>query len=110
MTDKSLPAQQSSSSRQSQHHTSNVLDDDQYDEQDGVGEDEGDDREVMEEVKVAEQIGTFDEIIVWEHDGPVDQERDGYVRGLKEWVGWAGCMHGDDEEDQSEAQQGGVKK
>ncbi|KAH3995141.1 hypothetical protein HBI81_143240 [Parastagonospora nodorum] len=80
VTDKILPTQSHSNS--------------QDDEQD---EDEED--EVIEDVKIAEQIGSFDEIVVWEHGGAVDEERDGFVRGVREWVGWAGSMHVDDEEE-----------
>jgi ribonuclease H2 subunit C len=67
-------------------------DDDQDDDDDGdMGE------EV--EVKVAKQIGSFDEIVIWEHGGTVDAERDGFVRGLGEWVEWAGRMHCEDDEE-----------
>jgi ribonuclease H2 subunit C len=50
------------------------------------------------EVKIAEQIGEFDEIMVWEHGGQVDEERDGFVRGVREWTGFAETMHVDEEE------------
>jgi ribonuclease H2 subunit C len=52
------------------------------------------------ETKIAEQIGSFGEIVVWEHGGKVDEERDGFVRGMREWIGWAECMHVDDEEEE----------
>jgi ribonuclease H2 subunit C len=101
VTDKSLPSQkpQSTSHRSSHQHSRQHQPFEDDDEQD-VGDDEEDEGEMdTEEVKIAEQIGTFDEIVIWEHGGVVDKERDGYVRGLEEWVGWAGCMHGDEDEE-----------
>jgi ribonuclease H2 subunit C len=64
--------------------------------------DEGEDVEEEtedEDVGITEQVATFDEVVVWEHGGKVDVERDAYVRGLGEWVGWAGVMHGEDEDE-----------
>ncbi|USP78914.1 hypothetical protein yc1106_06188 [Curvularia clavata] len=45
------------------------------------------------EVKIAEKIGEFDEVVVWGHGGEVDAGQDMFVRGLKEWVGFAESMH-----------------
>lgn len=61
--------------------------------QDDNDDDEETEQSEAVETKVAEQIASFDEIVVWEHGGAVDVERDAYVRGLGEWVGWAGSMH-----------------
>ena len=61
--------------------------------------DSEDEEDVMDDVKIAEQIGSFDEIVVWEHGGVVEGEREGCVRGVGEWVGWAGSMHVDEEDD-----------
>lgn len=72
-------------------------------------EDEADEMET-EEVKIAEQIGTFESITVWEHGGKVDVERDAYVRGLQEWVGWAESMHCDEEEEEEEEKVDSGKK
>ena len=55
--------------------------------------------ELPEEVKIAEQIGTFDEVVVWGHGGTVDEGSDMFVRGLREWVGFAESMHCDEEDD-----------
>jgi ribonuclease H2 subunit C len=63
------------------------------------GDEEEEEGEEVVEVKIAKQIGTFDEIVIWEHGGTVDGERDGFVRGLGEWVEWAGKMHCEDEDD-----------
>jgi len=74
---------------------SQKADDDEKDEDDGEEEKE------EAEVKIIEQVGTFDEIMVWGHGGQVDVSQDAYARGLGEWVGWAGRMHGDEEEDEN---------
>ncbi|KAI4942128.1 hypothetical protein J4E91_010327 [Alternaria rosae] len=65
-------------------------------------DDEEEDAEVEEsipvEVKVAEQVGAFDEVIIWGHGGEVDGSGDAFVRGMNEWVGFAESMHVDEEE------------
>lgn len=59
------------------------------------------------EVKIMEQVGSFDEVLVWGHGGKVDQSQDVYARGLGEWIEWAECMHGEDEEqEQGEGKEG----
>jgi hypothetical protein len=30
--------------------------------------------------------GTFEDVIVWGHEAPVDREVDGFVRGVEEWL------------------------
>ncbi|KAH6614267.1 ribonuclease H2, subunit C [Boeremia exigua] len=49
-----------------------------------------------EDVKIAEQLGEFSELVVWGHGGVVD-EGDAFVRGMREWVGFAGVMHCDED-------------
>ena len=51
------------------------------------------------EVKIAEQVGEFDEVIIWGHGGEVDGSGDALVRGMNEWVGFAESMHVDEEEE-----------
>ncbi|EDU42170.1 RNase-H2-suC domain containing protein [Pyrenophora tritici-repentis] len=64
---------------------------------------EGDDAEPEEsmpvEVKIAEQVGEFDEVVVWGHGGDVDGNRDIFVRGISEWIEFAESMHADDDDD-----------
>ncbi|KAF2703567.1 ribonuclease H1 small subunit, partial [Pleomassaria siparia CBS 279.74] len=64
----------------------------EQDEHDHEDEDEG------AEVKIMEQIGTFDQVMVWGHGGTVDLSQDVYGRGLGEWVGFAEGIHGDEDE------------
>jgi ribonuclease H2 subunit C len=71
---------------------------------DDEGEDEDEDMEVVQ-TAIAEQVGEFDEVIVWGHGGQVDEAQDGLVRGVREWIGWAESMHVDDEE-KEDTQQG----
>jgi ribonuclease H2 subunit C len=70
-------------------------------QQEPVDDDE-EDAEVEEsipvEVKIAEQVGEFDEFIIWGHGGEVDGSGDEFVRGMNEWVGFAESMHVDSEE------------
>ena len=63
--------------------------------------------ELPEEVKIAEQIGSFDEVVVWGHGGTVDEGSDMFVRGLREWVGFAESMHIDEEEKDKGTKPGG---
>jgi ribonuclease H2 subunit C len=51
------------------------------------------------EVKIAEQVGEFDQVILWGHGGEVDGSGDAFVRGMNEWVGFAESMHVDEEEE-----------
>ena len=59
------------------------------------------------EVKIAEQVGEFDEVMIWGHGGEVDGSGDAFVRGMNEWVGFAESMHGDEEEKDGDTKPGG---
>jgi ribonuclease H2 subunit C len=66
-----------------------------------AGEDDEDaeaEESIPVEVKIAEQIGQFDEFIVWGHGGEVDASGDVFIRGMNEWVGFAESMHLDEDE------------
>jgi ribonuclease H2 subunit C len=54
------------------------------------------------EVKIAEQIGEFDQVIVWGHGGEVDEGSDAFIRGMNEWVGFAESMHVHEDEDEQD--------
>jgi ribonuclease H2 subunit C len=58
---------------------------------------------ILVEVKIAEQVGTFDEVVVWGHGGEVDGSQDVFIRGMNEWVGFAESMHVDEEGDVQES-------
>lgn len=64
---------------------------------------------MTEEVKIAEQVGEFDEIVIWGHGGEVDGAQDVFVRGIREWVGFAESMHIDDDEEEDEGGEKGGK-
>lgn len=73
-------------------------------------EDEDEQQELPQEVKIAQQIGEFDEVVVWGHGGSVDEESDMFVRGIREWIGFAEGMHCDEQgEEEVETQSNGTK-
>ncbi|KAF2772779.1 ribonuclease H1 small subunit [Teratosphaeria nubilosa] len=47
-----------------------------------------------EEVKLMEQMGTFDEAVVWGHEN-VPEDEDEYVKGIDEWIAFSQAMHDD---------------
>jgi ribonuclease H2 subunit C len=58
-----------------------------------VNEEEDDvEEEEAEPVKVLEEVGSFDKIIVWGHE-QVPGEDDIFVRGIEEWIGFAQAMN-----------------
>ncbi|KAH8602006.1 ribonuclease H2, subunit C [Bisporella sp. PMI_857] len=54
-----------------------------------------------EETKIMEEIGTWDEMVVWGHEALAD-EGDPYVRGVEEWVAFSKALHGFGEGDEGE--------
>ena len=44
--------------------------------------------EEQEEVGILNEVGTFDEVVVWGH-GDVVEDDDSFVKGVTEWVGFA---------------------
>ena len=68
------------------------------DEEEGEEEEEEEEnREAEENVKILEEIGTFDEIMVWGHE-QMPAGDDVFVRGIEEWIGFAEAMHSAGEE------------
>lgn len=61
--------------------------------------DDEDKVEEQVEVKVAEKMGEFEEIVVWGHGEEVDKGSDMFVRGIEEWVEFAEAMHVNDKEE-----------
>jgi len=64
-------------------------------------EDEEDEEDETEkaDVMIAEKLGAFDEVVVWGHGGGVDEKEDAYIRGIREWVGFAEAMHEEEDGD-----------
>ena len=84
ITDKNLPQDRAREDQMDgEHH---------YDHD---NDDEGDTLQL--EIKVAEQVGEFDEVMVWGHGGEVDAGQDMVMRGVQEWIGFAESMHVDDD-------------
>lgn len=57
-------------------------------------ENDEDDEELQEPIKIVQEIGAFDKIMVWGHEIKPGVE-DEFVRGVeeKEWIGFAEGMH-----------------
>lgn len=58
----------------------------------GEGHDDDDDEETVE-VRVVEEVGRFDRVVVWGHESVPDEAEDPYSRGLTEWLAFAQAMH-----------------
>lgn len=54
---------------------------------DTEGDDEDEDQPA--EVKVAEEVASFDEVMVWGHDVLPDESDDPYTKGVAEWIAFA---------------------
>lgn len=61
--------------------------------EDEVEEEEEEEEEARSEIKGLETLGTFDEVVVWDHERLPDAEGDVYIRGLREWIAVAGCVN-----------------
>lgn len=64
-------------------------------------EDDEDEDEKPAEVKLAEEVGSFDEITIWSHESMPLETDDPYLKGVQEWMAFAKAMHCSDEENSS---------
>lgn len=48
----------------------------------------------LQEVSMLEEVGEFAELMVWGHDAVPDALDDPYMRGVREWVAFAGDVSG----------------
>ncbi|KAL8997201.1 MAG: hypothetical protein Q9169_003467 [Polycauliona sp. 2 TL-2023] len=54
---------------------------------------EGDmDEDEEPEVKMLEEVATFDDFVVWGHEAVVDGD-DAFVKGVEEWIEFAAALH-----------------
>ncbi|KAL9601060.1 MAG: hypothetical protein Q9219_002769 [cf. Caloplaca sp. 3 TL-2023] len=53
---------------------------------------EEDEDEEDEETKVLEEVGLFEEMVVWGHETVVETD-DSLVKGLEEWIDFAAAIH-----------------
>ncbi|KAF9635121.1 Ribonuclease H2 subunit C [Lasiodiplodia theobromae] len=53
-------------------------------------EDEEDERI---EVRLMEEVGEFDEVVVWGHEVVPDETEDAYSKGISEWISFAEAIH-----------------
>ncbi|RFU26962.1 hypothetical protein B7463_g9368, partial [Scytalidium lignicola] len=58
---------------------------------------DADEVEEEETPGVMEQQASFDKVLVWGHEVEAGEE-DTYIRGLEEWIGFAGKIHSYDED------------
>ncbi|KAK8192016.1 ribonuclease H2, subunit C [Phyllosticta capitalensis] len=63
-----------------------------------AGEEEDDDEEA--EIRVIEEVGQFDRVVVWGHESVPDEAEDPYSRGLTEWLSFAEAMHSQPKSDE----------
>ena len=56
-------------------------------------DDDEEEPELPEPVKVVDEVSTFDEMIVWGHD-QVPAADDSFVKGIEEWIAFAEAIHG----------------
>jgi ribonuclease H2 subunit C len=52
-------------------------------------EEDDDDEITQEPVKTLEEQGSFDEIVVWDHEVTPDESSDAYAKGIEEWISFA---------------------
>ena len=50
---------------------------------------EEDEDEKPAEVKLAEEVGSFDEITIWSHESMPLETDDPYLKGVQEWMDFA---------------------
>ncbi|KAF2273489.1 uncharacterized protein EI97DRAFT_435913 [Westerdykella ornata] len=90
ITDKQLPPEPQRSHREQSRDA-------------GEEEDDEEEEEIEEvDVRIAERIGEFEEVVVWGHGGRVDEGEDVYVRGVREWIGFAEAVHAEEDEEGEE--------
>ncbi|CAI6342107.1 unnamed protein product [Periconia digitata] len=60
-------------------------------------EQDGDHVEMDVEVMQTNILASFSEVLVWGHAEAVDDAKDAFVRGVREWIGFAEGMHLEEE-------------
>ena len=54
--------------------------------------DDADESEETEPIKILEEIGSFDSIVVWDHE-KMPEKDDPFIKAVEEWIGFAEAMH-----------------
>ncbi|KAF1985036.1 hypothetical protein K402DRAFT_422334 [Aulographum hederae CBS 113979] len=70
-----------------EHPSTSNVDEEEQEE----GDEQEDEKPV--DVKVAEEVSKFDEIVVWNHEFLPDMMEDPFAKGMQEWIGFAQAMH-----------------
>lgn len=61
-------------------------------------EDADEDEEKAPEVRVLKQVAGFEKITAWGHEVKTEAREDAVLRGVEEWIQFAGKVHGFEEE------------
>lgn len=95
-----LPSSSSSSAAVSNTAAKRALTSDLNDDEDA------DDEEEMVEVRAAEQVAEFEEVVIWGHEAVAGETEDPYARGVGEWIAFAEAMHCEGDEEAMEVKGG----
>lgn len=71
---------------------------DEDEDEDDMNDDIGEER--PENVKVVEQVSSFEELLVWGHD-QMPAADDPFVKGVQEWISFAEAIHEDKDDSNS---------
>ncbi|OMP86170.1 hypothetical protein BK809_0003339 [Diplodia seriata] len=55
----------------------------------GAEAEEGEDGQQHIELRLMEEVGEFDEVVVWGHEVAPDETEDAYSKGINEWISFA---------------------
>ncbi|KAK3061888.1 hypothetical protein LTS18_005233 [Coniosporium uncinatum] len=58
-----------------------------------------DEEEASLQTRLAEQVSSFDEILVWKHEALPDPVEDPHVKGVEEWISFAEAIHSYEDSD-----------
>lgn len=67
---------------------------DEDDDEDQAVEDEDEEEEEAIDVTNWESSAQFNDIMLWNHEAPVEIANDGIARGIQEWIGFSHVIHG----------------
>ncbi|KAF2226730.1 ribonuclease H2, subunit C [Elsinoe ampelina] len=57
-------------------------------------EDMSEQEEAPQQLKVVEQVGSFDAITVWDHEALPESAQNPYLKGVEEWIKLSQAIHG----------------
>jgi len=87
------------SQKQKQAAARHLYGDEDDDEDEQATENESEDEEKAMDVTNWESLAQFQDVMLWNHEVPVEVANDGIIRGIQEWIGFSHVMHGFDAEE-----------